>query len=288
MEKKALGKLTASRWHALRAGGQGSRRLGSLRSWRGRRIRPRRAWCGRRGRVAPPDGGPPQDVAVEVDQLNLDGPPRERQVEEAVLAAPWACGRRLRGDAATAARDEAREAAERAGPGPELLCVPVAGDEEVQAQAPVETGVPSGVRKAREVREYNAPVGCGGREPGLQPTLLRAVRAPEPPPAVRRGRGAAHGGARSALRVVQLPADVVLRVLGRRLRVVRVGVDDEVLDAEARVRDPAAEVARGHHPVGVREGVRDDLVPAHVEPPAAVVVVPQGADPGLGRERPVD
>mmetsp|Transcript_123746 Transcript_123746/g.361341 ORF Transcript_123746/g.361341 Transcript_123746/m.361341 type:complete len:557 (+) Transcript_123746:99-1769(+) len=237
------------------------------------------------------DHGLLQDPAVVVDGLDGDRLPLDGQVVEAVLRLPVplppprGAGRRLRGDAAASACDEARKATQAAGM-PKLLVVPVAGHQQVQAVRLVHLHVEASIDAAGEVRHHNLPV-CAG----LCQLLGKPLPLPRPAgrkPARAGAHGAGSAGAVRARVVVLAAADVVVGVRARALRVLVVGVQDVDVDREARIREVyvLAEVGGGHDPSSALPRVGNLLVPAVREAEAAPVVVPQRADPG--RRSPVD
>mmetsp|Transcript_71639 Transcript_71639/g.180801 ORF Transcript_71639/g.180801 Transcript_71639/m.180801 type:complete len:389 (+) Transcript_71639:829-1995(+) len=164
----------------------------------------------------------------------------------------------------------------------------MAGDQEIEAMILIETLVPTAIVAAREVRDHNLPIGFRSNDLLLQPLLLRSVRPHEPILASPNVRHAIVGRTLGIGGVVLLGAHVVLRLCARVHRVVRVGVDEEVLREKVGVLHLLAVVPRWHDPIVVDERVADLLRPAHVELPAAIVVVPQSAQPRFVCQLPID
>eukprot|EP00408_Alexandrium_pacificum_P041736 CAMPEP_0171254674 /NCGR_PEP_ID=MMETSP0790-20130122/52357_1 /TAXON_ID=2925 /ORGANISM="Alexandrium catenella, Strain OF101" /LENGTH=292 /DNA_ID=CAMNT_0011722571 /DNA_START=83 /DNA_END=958 /DNA_ORIENTATION=- len=225
-----------------------------------------------------------QGDAVEVDGLDVDVPLGHGEVEEAVHGAGVAFGRRLGGDAAAAARDEASHASEEPRFVVDLLVVRVARDQQVESVVGVQVLVPVRVVAAREVGDGDLPVRSGQSQPLLQPFGLRVPEALEPREAALHRRWTAGSGAVDLICVVLLAADVMHRVLIRRLCIHGVAVKHENVNTEALVGEVhvLAKVQRRHDPsalAGPRVG--DLLVPSVAEHPPTVVVVPEHAEPRL-------
>mmetsp|Transcript_54425 Transcript_54425/g.107522 ORF Transcript_54425/g.107522 Transcript_54425/m.107522 type:complete len:252 (-) Transcript_54425:32-787(-) len=198
-------------------------------------------------------------------------------------------------DAAPAARDDARQAAyvaplheflDEVGTGvgpPELLLVPVTRNEEVEAEALVQSPEPSGVNAAREVGHGDLPARRGSDQGLLHPNLRLHVGPPKPILASPQIRHAIVFPASRPLRVV-IRADVVLHVLLRGLRIEGVGVDDKVLGYETFVLHLAAEVPGGHDPIVIHERIADGLRPPIQHHVTAIIVVAECANPRNHRQ----
>ena len=168
---------------------------------------------------------------------------------------------------------------------PKLLVVAVPGDQEVQAQV-LQGLVEALLVAAGEVGHRNLPVPLAlGQDPG-DPLLLLRPQGREPARAGVHRTRALRGGAGGARPVVRSAAHVVVGILLRRLRIHKVGVQEVVVHAEAKVRiDHGGGVVRGrHHPTVAGPGVGHLLVPGVVKLEATPVMVPQNAEPGLVAE----
>mmetsp|Transcript_44155 Transcript_44155/g.113633 ORF Transcript_44155/g.113633 Transcript_44155/m.113633 type:complete len:250 (+) Transcript_44155:341-1090(+) len=199
----------------------------------------------------------------------------------------------LRRDSTASAGDDAREAAHEISgdvcPQPELLIVPVAGHQEVQAiilvELPVE-GLILTILAAREVRHHDLPRGLGLAQLLLEPHLLLGPELLEVCDTSLDGHRAADHTASRTRRVVRGAADVVLGVLRGLLGIVEIGVGHEEVDGEAliHVLDTRHVIRRRHHPTVADPSVGDLLIPAVVELAAAPIMVAEDAEPRLAIE----
>mmetsp|Transcript_88481 Transcript_88481/g.255220 ORF Transcript_88481/g.255220 Transcript_88481/m.255220 type:complete len:577 (+) Transcript_88481:639-2369(+) len=161
----------------------------------------------------------------------------------------------------------------------QLLVVCVAGDDEVDAMADRHVLPEVEAPQRGEVRHGDLPIRCGFRQAFVEPRRLGVPQALEPAwtiPHVRRPLGPAT----VICVVVLLVAQVVARVSLRRMGVPEIGVQEEIVDREARVVHLHAPILRWDHPpAALAPSVRDDLVPSCREFVAAIVVVAQDAEP---------
>mmetsp|Transcript_70786 Transcript_70786/g.207662 ORF Transcript_70786/g.207662 Transcript_70786/m.207662 type:complete len:683 (+) Transcript_70786:137-2185(+) len=224
------------------------------------------------------------ELASMRDGVDLDPDPAELQLDEAVLVVLAVVARRgLRGDAATAAGDNPRCGVELVAvlTVVDLEVVLVPADEHVDAVPVGHLRPDPDAPEGREVRHDDLPVRRGVPQGLVQPRPLPLPEGGEPARARAEVDGAL-GPAAGLLGVVLVVADVVGRVGLRRPGVKVVGVHEEVLHREVLVVGLGLPVLRGRQPAAaLAPRVGDGLVPAPVEHPAAVVVVPEDAEPGL-------
>mmetsp|Transcript_37238 Transcript_37238/g.107529 ORF Transcript_37238/g.107529 Transcript_37238/m.107529 type:complete len:387 (+) Transcript_37238:197-1357(+) len=221
------------------------------------------------------------------DCLDLDLPPRQREVHEAVGVVLAENVRLvLRGDASAASRNY---------PGGRAECIPglhvvhllqmhVAGDEQVDAILLRKRQPRLLAPRRREVRDNHLPIHFGMGQALFDPLDLVLPQPQEPIRAIL-DRARALLAARRMRAVVRPRTDVVVLVVAAR-GVEHVRVDEPIVDGKARVAHGRPPELRRRHPTSCARSARrpcvaDRLVPAGLEEEATVVVVAQDAQPDL-------
>mmetsp|Transcript_7831 Transcript_7831/g.21014 ORF Transcript_7831/g.21014 Transcript_7831/m.21014 type:complete len:340 (+) Transcript_7831:1085-2104(+) len=163
----------------------------------------------------------------------------------------------------------------------------VPGHEEVDAVIEGEVAEQLPVVRGREVGDDDLPVGRGVGQVQLEPLHLLLPEGLKPAVAVINvGRTTFAGAVGTGfLRVVRVAAYVVGHVLERFVCIVHVRVQEKIVDGKSLVVDSAPPILGGCEPPlrpvlrRLLPRVHDRLVPAVAVQVAAVVVVPEDAEP---------